>query len=194
MVWLEYYRPHKGKQMKSIIFSFCAVCSFVLSISSVALAQNAEDIVHEFARGNLPIGIDDAPLLLPFAMEWDAQASAIHGQSMRAQLRDYVHLMEPNSSWLEDSVRALAENDEALFFFSSAEMQNAFDETYEHARQAGSSIGLIPHDQAMRYWMLSQAISAGPSFIERFPGDPQIQWCFPPFIRCVPPAPLPEGD
>lgn len=160
-----------------------------LALNAPAYAGDAQQIIKEFQNGNLPISGTGTPILLPFAMEWDAFTLAVKGENenQRAKPEQYESLTIPDEGRLRDSIEALGHNYEAVNFFTEDKTIEAFNQIYEEAISAGSPVGMIPHDQAMEYWMLSQIIIAGPEAIEAYlGGDYWPQWCLPPLIRCKP--------
>ena len=165
-----------------------------LALNAPTYAAEAQQIIEKFQSGNLPITDTETPILLPFAMEWDALAATGENANRRAKPEQYQSLTVPDEGRLKASIEALGRNDEAMKFFTDDKTIEAFNQTYEKAISAGSPVGMIPHDQAMEYWMLSKTITAGPEAIEAYPGDGYAspEWCLPPLIRCTPPKPVPK--
>ena len=164
---------------------FCLVMiTLALSIST-ASSDDFGSIIEEFRDGKLPLkSAAEASALLPFATEWDAISSG--GKPTHAEA--YNQLVNVNTDWMNEAVKALVDNPEAVKFFTSDEANKAFVSTYEKARKSGSSVGYVPYDQAKRFWLMSRTITAGPELIGRYPSGPSVQWCLPPFIRCGPPS------
>lgn len=175
-----------------------AFIGFVFSVSATTTqvsAQETQGIIDQFETGVLPIEATEIPLLLPFATEWDRVARTTEPGSGAAQLEQYRALSIPSDDRLNEALSALSSNALALEFFTSEETIAAFNLAYEAAQSEGSPVGMIPHDQALRFWMTSRAITAGPEAIAAFPRNgPSVQWCLPPLILCTPPTPIPSED
>lgn len=176
------------------IFRKLIPASIALScLIAPALADDAHQIIADFQNGTLPITETDTPVLLPFAMEWDGLATTGDNAKARAKPEQYQMLTVPDQSRLKASIDALGNNEEAMKFFTDDKTIEAFNMAYEKAVSSGSSVGMIPHDQAMKYWILSRTVSAGPEAIAAYPGSyASLEWCLPPLIRCAPPIPVPK--
>lgn len=176
------------------IFRKLIPASIALScLIAPALADDARQIIADFQNGTLPITDTDTPILLPFAMEWDALATSGDDANKRAKPEQYQMLTEPDQNRLKASIDALGKNEEAVRFFTDDKTIEAFNMAYEKAISSGSSVGMIPHEQAMKYWILSRTVSAGPEIIAAYPGgNASPEWCLPPLIRCTPPIPIPQ--
>lgn len=179
--------------MNRLSVKLLSIIAVFFFLESSVIAEDLKSIVEDIQGGQISIDPIDAPLLLPFAVEWDSQASKTTNGGP-VGLTPYRNLAEPNEDLLKASIEALAKNENAIRFFSSQETQEAFDEAYTRARNNGSSVGLIPHSQAARYWLLSQTIAAGPETLAAYPNGPSAQWCLPPLIRCTPPTPVPTNQ
>lgn len=176
------------------IFRKLIPASIALScLIAPAVADDARQIIADFQNGTLPITKTDIPILLPFAMEWDALATTGDNAKNRAKPELYQMLTVPDQSRLKASIDALGKNEEAMKFFTDDKTIKAFNMAYENAINSGSSVGMIPHEQAMKYWILSRTVSAGPEIIAAYPGTgASLLWCLPPLIRCTPPTPSAE--
>ena len=163
-----------------------------IGLTTPAMATDIEDIINEFRNGQLPISENETPILLPFATEWDSFSQPTNDSTRTQRNQEYHQLTVPDGDWLRASVEALISNDDAVEYYTSEETNAAFREVYEQARQSGAAVGLIPYEQAMRYWLLSSAVSLGPENLEAYPSGPNAQWCLPPIIRCGPSPPDPE--
>ncbi len=87
---------------------------------------------------------------------------------------------------LDDVLFGLINNDEMTELLTNEETVNAFNEIYDRASSEGSIVRSIPYEQAVRYWVVSRALIAGPALVAR---------CAPPFILCgPPPEPEPEEE
>lgn len=161
--------------------------------SYAAHAQNMRALIDEFEAGNLPIEGKEIPLLIPFAKEWDNLATTGENTGKAPTLNQYQALTSQDDEKLREALSALAGNDDAVTFFTEDDTINAFNEVYARAQEQDSSIGLIPYEQALRYWMASRALTTGADILSTYPGGHTVaQWCLPPVIRCTPPIPVPE--
>lgn len=176
------------------IFKKLIPTSIALScLIAPVLADDARQIIADFQNGTLPITETDTPILLPFAIEWDALATTGDNAKTRAKPEQYQMLTVPDQSRLKASIDALGNNEDAMKFFTDDNTVEAFNMAYEKAISSGSSVGMIPHEQAMKYWILSRIVSAGPEAIGAYPeGYASPEWCLPPLIRCTPPIPAPK--
>lgn len=156
-------------------------------------AQDAARIIEELQAGTLPIKETSTPVLLPFAMEWDKHATATANAGKQPVANQYKSLAVPDGGRLTASIEALTKNDEAIEFYTNPKTIDAFNNAYQKAVNDGSSIGMIPHEQAMRYWIISRTVAVGPNAIAAYrEGRASPEWCLPPLIRCTPPRPAPE--
>lgn len=173
--------------------SLAAIALACLPLVPEAKAQDAAGIVEELQAGTLPIKETATPVLLPFAIEWDAKATAVTDAGKPATADQYRALAVPDGGRLAASLKALANNDDALTFYTDPKTIDAFNRTYQKAVDDGSSIGMIPQADAMRYWMISRTVTAGPEAIAAYrAGRASPEWCLPPLIRCTPPRPAPK--
>lgn len=167
------------------------ICAVALTMA--ANAQDADKIIEELTTGTLPIMEKSTPILLPFAVEWDANAAIADDLYAQTATSEYQALMVPDVSRLQASVEALANNAAAKDFYTDDETIAAFRSAYEDAAARGSTIGMIPRDDAMRYWILSRTVASGPEAVADYrPGYASPEWCLPPLIRCTPPRPAPK--
>jgi hypothetical protein len=191
---MEYFKHEKEVAMKVLNQIKAALCSSLLWLSTSAYADDAKQIIEKLQSGQSSIGETATPLLLPFAMEWDALASTANKDLKRAKPKQYQMLATPDPTRMKASMEALGRNQEAVKFFIDPKTIEAFNQTYQKAVDSGSSVGMIPHAQAMEYWVLSKTVTAGPEVIEAYPtaGNASPEWCLPPLIRCTPPRPAPQ--
>jgi hypothetical protein len=161
--------------------------------STAALSQDMQALIDEFEAGNLPLEGKEIPLLIPFAKEWDSLAATDENTGELPNLNQYQALTSQDGERLREAFSALAGNDDAVAFFTEDDTINAFNEAYTRAQNQGSPVGLIPHEQALRYWMASRALTTGPDILSAYPGGyASPEWCLPPLIRCTPPIPVPK--
>ncbi|MDX8353961.1 hypothetical protein [Cognatiyoonia sp. IB215182] len=178
--------------IRLVFKSFMCIPSLVATQGS---SQEAQLIINQYKTGALPIEAAEIPLLLPFATEWDRVARMTEPSSGAVQLGQYQALSIPSDDRLKEAMSALSNNAHAIEFFTNEQTIAAFNQAYEAAQNDGSPVGMIPHDQALRFWMTSRAITAGPEAIAAFPRNgPSAQWCLPPLILCTPPTPVPSED
>lgn len=176
-----------------LLKSLASIALTGLILVSNAQAQDAAGIIEELQSGTLPIKETATPVLLPFAMEWDAKAAAATDTGKPATADQYRALSVPDGNRMAASLEALANNDDAITFYTDPKTIEAFNQAYQKAIDDGSSIGMIPHADAMRYWMLSRTVTAGPEAIAAYrTGNASPEWCLPPLIRCTPPRPAPK--
>ncbi len=148
--------------------------SVILASSNSANAQDIRNIIESLQTDQSLTEMKNSPLLFLFAREWDSEINTRRHRSM-VEIRRYMNLMNPDEDLLRNGIEGLARSGEIREFFLSRGTEDAFDNAYREARRSRSSVGMIPRDRALRYWILSRLI-----FNERdFP-----QWCSPPFIRC----------
>ncbi|WP_322889996.1 MULTISPECIES: hypothetical protein [unclassified Yoonia] len=166
----------------------------LLSFISVPFtyAQDAMALIEDLQLA-VPAMIEDSTsVLLPFAMEWDMQASALHDKGFVVMPSEYQALAVGDSARLNQSITALAKNESAMRLYTDNAAIAAFNQVYQQASNEGSSIGMIPRDDALLYWVLSRSIIEGPDAISNFREvDGSQELCLPPFIRCTPPNPSP---
>lgn len=172
---------------------YACLVALLFAVAPRAEAQDAKQLVDELGTGVLPIEAKEIPLLIPFAREWDRIAATEKNAAKAPSLNQYRSLSKADKTRLSETLSALAGNDEALSFFTKQETIDAFSEAYSKAQAKGSSIALIPHHQAMRYWMVSRVLAAGPEAMARYSdGYVSPEWCLPPLILCTPPTPVPD--
>ena len=159
---------------------------------AIGKAQQASDLIDQFEAGQMPIDAAEIPLLIPFARQWDKLAAPEKDSEELPRADHYQMLAIPDEGRLKETIDALTRNDEAVKFFTQDETIEAFNQTYQRAVDSGSSIGMIPHDKALKYWIASRALTAGPEALAAYPGGgTSPQWCLPPLISCTPPQPPP---
>lgn len=167
----------------------------IIATASGAYAQEPQSIIDDFSAGMLPIEAAELPLLLPFAAEWDSVVSKSYDLNIAPTIEQYQALALSDEQVLIDSMSALANNPDAVDFFANEETIEAFNLVYDNAINERSSVGMIPHDDAMRFWVVSRTLATGPEALASFRiADPRIQWCLPPLISCTPPEPIPVPE
>ncbi|WGI22820.1 hypothetical protein [Amylibacter sp. IMCC11727] len=180
--------------VKRKVLVSCVFAAYT-TLAVPAFAETVDEIINEFQRGELPIENSASSILLPFAWEWDAVSSKVVGRSNLAKGEAYHALSTSDEDWMKASIQALTSNDNAVDFFKTDETMEAFDKTYQTAVDIGSSVGGISREDALRYWILSRAVAAGPEVLSGLPqGEISVQWCLPPLIRCTPPKVLPKDE
>lgn len=175
--------------MKYLICKLLLLITLVTGASSHSTAEDMSSLIEDFQNGNLPINSSNVSILIPFAMEWDAQAASSASSSISIDPEHYRTIMRSDSNLLEKSIEALTANSQALEHFKKPEVQEAFDKVFEQARENGASVGMIPHNKALQYWLMSQILTVGPKTLSASLDNPSLQWCLPPFIGCTPKAP-----
>lgn len=164
------------------------VAALIASLAISCRAEDAQRIIDLIDQGMAPVELTEVPLLIPFAAEWDRIANELNGDSYEPPVESYEALTIPDEHMFNSSMLALSRNQDAKDFFTAPNTIAEFSRAHRHAQDSGSPIGMIQHEEALRFWIASRALTSGPDSLSAFQtGDQTVQWCLPPLILCSPP-------